>query len=359
MLTKLALGVSTSFAGHEALAQDGQLEEIIVTAQFRAQNVQQTPISISAFDAAMLDARSATDINDAANLAPNVTLSRGAAGFGQMSAIFIRGVGQADPHFAVEPGVGMYIDDVYFGVLTGSIFELLDTERVEVLRGPQGTLAGKNSIGGAIKLFSEQPGPRKPNGYAEFGLGTFDAITARAATNLTIAEDKLYARVSAMARERDGYVDRLDYNCITRCRWRRARGGCSRIARSARRAASRCGPCAACCVGCPAIASRTRSSFDITEDESENPAAKQGFTSPLWAGTNNYITGPEEYTNYEDYISRPTGTASTPFVHAGDDAARRARLLEQLERADHRLAVVPIDHSTARIGSAVRRCRPT
>jgi iron complex outermembrane receptor protein len=288
------------------------LEEIIVTAQFRAQNVQQTPISISAFDAEMLDARSATDINDAANLAPNVTLSRGAAGFGQMSAIFIRGVGQADPHFAVEPGVGMYVDDVYFGVLTGSIFELLDTERVEVLRGPQGTLAGKNSIGGAIKLFSQQPGP-ETNSYAEFGAGTFDAITARAATNITIAEDKLYARVSAMARERDGYVDRLDYNCVT-----------GQLATGTRRLQQDCQ------IGTQGgesmwavrgvlrwiVGDRVENSltFDITEDESENPAAKQVFTSPLWAGTNNYITGPEDYSNYEDYISRPTGTASTPFV---------------------------------------------
>jgi iron complex outermembrane receptor protein len=288
------------------------LEEIIVTAQFRAQNVQQTPISISAFDADMLDARSATDINDAANLAPNVTLSRGAAGFGQMSAIFIRGVGQADPHFAVEPGVGMYIDDVYFGVLTGSIFELLDTERVEVLRGPQGTLAGKNSIGGAIKLFSEQPGP-EANGYAEFGFGTFDAIVGRAATNLTIAEDKLYARVSVMARERDGYVDRLDYNCVT-----------GQLATGTRRLQQDC------IIGTQGGESmwavrgalrwiagdRVENSFtfDLTQDDSENPAAKQTFTSPLWAGTNNYITGPEDYTNYEDYISRPTGTASTPFV---------------------------------------------
>jgi iron complex outermembrane receptor protein len=296
-----------------AAQQESQgLEEIIVTAQFRAQNVQQTPISISAFDAEMLDARSATDINDAANLAPNVTLSRGAAGFGQMSAIFIRGVGQADPHFAVEPGVGMYVDDVYFGVLTGSIFELLDTERVEVLRGPQGTLAGKNSIGGAIKLFSQQPGP-ETNSYAEFGAGTYDAIIARAATNITIAEDKLYARVSAMARERDGYVDRLDYNCVT-----------GQLATGTRRLQQDCQ------IGTQGgesmwavrgvlrwiVGDRVENSFtfDITEDESENPAAKQVFTSPLWAGTNNYITGAEDYTNYEDYISRPTGTASTPFV---------------------------------------------
>ena len=113
--------------------QSTGLEEIIVTAQFRAQNLQQTPIAISAYDANMLESRAAIDINDAANLAPNVMLSRGAAGFGQMSAIFIRGVGQADPHFAVEPGVGMYIDDVYYGVLTGSIFELLEIREGDVV----------------------------------------------------------------------------------------------------------------------------------------------------------------------------------------------------------------------------------
>jgi iron complex outermembrane receptor protein len=207
----LAAGPSLLVCGIAA-AQSSGLEEIIVTAQFREQNIQTTPIALSAFDAGALESRSATDINDAANFAPNVTLSRGAAGFGQMSAIFIRGVGQADPHFAVEPGVGMYVDDVYFGVLTGSIFELLDTDRVEVLRGPQGTLAGKNSIGGAIKLFSQQPGPES-NGYAEVGLGSYNGVTGRAATNLTLAEDKLYARVSVMSRQRDGYVDRLDYAC--------------------------------------------------------------------------------------------------------------------------------------------------
>src|SRR5687768_5108460 len=109
-VAKLAIGVSAALAGHPLLAQEGGLEEILVTAQFRSQNVQQTPIAITAFDASMLEARNTTDIADAANFAPNVQLSNAATGFGQMSAIFIRGVGQADPHFAVEPGVGMYVD---------------------------------------------------------------------------------------------------------------------------------------------------------------------------------------------------------------------------------------------------------
>jgi iron complex outermembrane receptor protein len=312
-VARLVPGMIAALALHPASAQQqGQLEEIIVTAQFRAQNVQQTPIAISAYDAAMLEARGNADIADAANFAPNVQLSNAATGFGQMSAIFIRGVGQADPHFAVEPGVGMYVDDVYFGVLTGSIFELLDADRVEVLRGPQGTLAGKNSIGGAIKLFSQKP-DSDPNAYAEVGVGSYDGISARAATNLTLIDDKLYARISAMARQRDGYVDRLDYPCMTGttatgtalrsldCEIGTQGGESVWAARGALR-------------WMPGDRVENSFIFDITQDDSENPAMKQTIQGVSWTGTANYITGPEAYTNYENYVSRPTGpSAGAPF----------------------------------------------
>jgi iron complex outermembrane receptor protein len=308
----LALAVAAALAGQDALAQEGQLEEILVTAQFRAQNVQQTPIAITAFDASMLEARNTTDIADAANFAPNVQLSNAATGFGQMSAIFIRGVGQADPHFAVEPGVGMYVDDVYFGVLTGSIFELLDADRVEVLRGPQGTLAGKNSIGGAIKLFSQLP-DAEPNAYAELGLGSFDGVSARVGSNLTLVEDKLYARISAMGRHRDGYFDRLDYSCATRnvapgtyeqsldCQLGTQGGESVWAARGVLR-------------WMPGERVENSFIFDITQDQSENPAQKQTIQGASWTGAANYITAPESYTNYENYESRPTGPAAgAPF----------------------------------------------
>jgi hypothetical protein len=105
-----------------AQAQEPQtaLEEIVVTAQFRTQSVQDTPIAISAMSGDALARRNAMDIADASNFAPNVALSRGAGGFGQMAGIFIRGVGQADPHFAVEPGVGVYVDDVYSRLSPGA-----------------------------------------------------------------------------------------------------------------------------------------------------------------------------------------------------------------------------------------------
>lgn len=301
-----------ALAAQTVAAQGGQLEEIIVTAQFRAENVQQTPIAITAYDAAMLEERSTTNIAEAANFAPNVQLSDAATGFGQMSAIFIRGVGQADPHFAVEPGVGMYVDDVYFGVLTGAIFELLDADRVEVLRGPQGTLAGKNSIGGAIKLFSQRPDADR-NAYAEIGFGSYDGVSARAATNLTLVEDKLYARVSAMARHRDGYLDRIDYPCAT------GNVGPGTYMQSL--------DCKIGTQGAESVwaargvlrwmpGSRVENSFifDITQDQSENPAVKQTIQGASWTGGANYITSPESYTNYENYESRPTGPgAGAPF----------------------------------------------
>jgi iron complex outermembrane receptor protein len=134
-------------------AETEALEEVIVTAQFREQNLQETPLAITAITGDMLEARSQTSIYEVAAQAPNVVLAPQAQANGSGLVAFIRGVGQIDFNFALEPGVGLYVDDVYYSTLTGSLLDLLDLDRVEVLRGPQGTLAGRNSIGGAIKLF--------------------------------------------------------------------------------------------------------------------------------------------------------------------------------------------------------------
>ena len=127
-------------------------DTIVVTAQFREQNLQDTPIAITAVDAATLEARNQTSITDLGDFAPNVALEPATGLQGNSIAAFIRGIGQADASFALEPGVGVYIDDIYYGTTFGAVMDLTDLDRVEVLRGPQGTLAGKNSVGGAIKL---------------------------------------------------------------------------------------------------------------------------------------------------------------------------------------------------------------
>ena len=145
--------VTVALAAGAAQAQSTQgveevLAEVVVTAQFREQNLQQTPIAITAITADMLEARSQTRIADVTAQSPNVLLQVNPAGGGNSMRAFIRGVGQADQSPAVDPGVGIYVDDVYFATVTGSVFDLLDLDRVEILRGPQGTLSGMNSLGG-------------------------------------------------------------------------------------------------------------------------------------------------------------------------------------------------------------------
>ncbi|MBF8269598.1 MAG: TonB-dependent receptor-like protein [Gammaproteobacteria bacterium] len=209
----LAIGALLSTGSAWAQGEGGQLEEIIVTAEFREANVQDTPLAITAVNAAMLDARSQTNIYQVAAQAPSVTLKPGGAAIGPAMVAFIRGVGQTDFNYALEPGVGVYIDDVYYPTLTGSLVDLLDLDRIEILRGPQGTLAGKNSIGGAIKMFSKAPNG-DGGGSVETTYGSYNRIDVRGSGDFTILPDQLFARIAGVSKHRDGYVDRLDYACV-------------------------------------------------------------------------------------------------------------------------------------------------
>lgn len=188
------------------------LSEIVVTAQFREQNVQDTPIAITAVNAEMLEARSQTSVIDVANQAPSVSLKPAGAGSGPSLQASIRGIGQTDSSFAFEPGVGIYVDDVYYSTLTGSVLELLDLERVEILRGPQGTLSGRNSLGGAIKLYSVTP--TGEGGYVSATIGDHGRMQFRGATDFTLAEDRAYVRLSGLTNNVNGHVTRYDYRCL-------------------------------------------------------------------------------------------------------------------------------------------------
>jgi iron complex outermembrane receptor protein len=184
---------------------------IIVTAQFREQSLQQTPLAITAVNAEMLDARSQTNIAEVAAQAPSVTLKPQGTSFGPALGASIRGIGQFDFNPGFEPGVGVYVDDVYFSTLTGSIFDLLDLDRVEVLRGPQGTLAGKNSIGGAIKLYSKKP-QGDASGFLSGTYGSRNRFDLRGGVDLGLASN-LFLRLSGVSKIQEGYVDRIDYGC--------------------------------------------------------------------------------------------------------------------------------------------------
>lgn len=188
------------------------LQTVTVTAQFRRQNLQQTPIAITAITGSMLQARGQTNLAQVAAEAPNVVLQQNPAGGGNSMRAQIRGVGQTDFDPAVDPGVGIYIDDVYFATLTASDFALLDIDRVEILRGPQGTLSGMDSLGGSVKIFTKKANG-SDSGYLEATYGSLDRIGVRGVADFTILPGTLFVRLAAAARRQDGFVKLFDYAC--------------------------------------------------------------------------------------------------------------------------------------------------
>jgi len=203
----IAASATATFAAEEVQT----LDEIVVTAQFRQQNLQDTPLAITAVTAELMEARSQTNISEITNQAPSVTLKQQSAMFGPAIAAYIRGVGAADFNPALEPGVGIYVDDVYIATLTGSLLDLLDLDRVEILRGPQGTLAGRNSIGGSVKLFSQKPSA-DTSGSFQATYGSRNRVDLRGTANFALT-DNLFMRISGVDKKQEGYVERRDYGC--------------------------------------------------------------------------------------------------------------------------------------------------
>ncbi len=187
----------------EPAARTVALEEVVVTAQKRSENVQNVPISISAFSGEYLERLSAERVADVMDYAPNVSRSSGPTG-GADGFFFIRGVGQVDNSAAVDPGVGVYVDEVYLGRVQGASLDLLDVERVEVLRGPQGTLFGRNTIGGAISVVTADPGEELES-KARLTVGSRDKLDALLSVNLPLG-DTTGAKVSMFSRNQDGWA---------------------------------------------------------------------------------------------------------------------------------------------------------
>lgn len=195
----------------EAPAADDGIEELVVTAQFTSQSVRDVPISITAVSGETLEARGQTSLTDIGQSTPGLAI-RPSGQYGNATAVTVRGVGNFNALYGYEPGVGIYIDDVYYPTLYGSQLDLLDLDRIEVLRGPQGTLAGKNSIGGAVKLYSRAP-TGEGGGYVEATIGERNQRGVRAAADFTLVPDRVFFRLSGVYKSIDGYVDRIDYKC--------------------------------------------------------------------------------------------------------------------------------------------------
>jgi iron complex outermembrane receptor protein len=201
----LYAAIACSMAGLWESAQAQLLEEVVVTAERREMSLQDTPISVVAFTGDTLEFKGVRDMFELASLAPNLDI-KGSRGTGNTSPNYqIRGIGGGGGATG-ERGVGFYLDNVFMPRTTGPVMRVLDVERVEVLRGPQGTLFGRNSTGGAIRVFSKQPGPEQ-DGYLRITGGNFDHRDISAMVNVPVT-DTFYLRAQAALLEQDGFVTR-------------------------------------------------------------------------------------------------------------------------------------------------------
>ena len=182
--------------------QPGTLEEVVVTAQRRETNLQDLPVAISALTSDEIRAAGITRVSDFANAMPNVFINTG-AGL-RSTVIAIRGISSNPNNPGVDPAVGVYLDGVYMGRPTTINSGLYDVERIEVLRGPQGTLYGKNTIAGAVNFITKMP-TAEPSGEVRFGYGNFDNLLGYAAVAGPLT-DRLGARISGSYGTRDGYL---------------------------------------------------------------------------------------------------------------------------------------------------------
>ncbi|WP_129136144.1 TonB-dependent receptor [Luteimonas sp. YGD11-2] len=211
----IAIGLSTFAAqaqdpaqpagGASARAADATtLDGIVVTARRRAESIQDVPVAVSAFGEEQLRDLQANNIDGLQGAVPNLNIVQG-RGSSNTVNVFIRGIGQPDSLQTFDPGVGMYVDDVYYSRINGALFSLFDVQQVEVLRGPQGTLYGKNSTGGAIKVTTRNP--LDDTGAAvEFGTGSFGRVDGRAYLGEQLSDTAAFSLAGAWLTN-DGYVE--------------------------------------------------------------------------------------------------------------------------------------------------------
>ena len=206
------LGATIAALSAQVAAQSAVLEEIVVTAQKRAENLQEVPVSVTAFSAANLESRSMFNLGNLSSFTPNVDINHGKGDGGSTNAaVFIRGVGQNDFIFPTDPGVGIYLDGVYIARSIGGMLDLADVERIEVLRGPQGTLYGKNTIGGAINVVTSRPSG-ETSGRVKVTFGERDRQDLEANLSLPLIDNKLYAKLALASKNQDGFSERVSSN---------------------------------------------------------------------------------------------------------------------------------------------------
>ena len=205
------MAISTNEAtAQEQQATPGVLEEIIVTARRRDESLMDTPVSVTAFSEDMLAARQIDSLDQIAQATPGLLWDRNAGHNSHGARVFIRGVGQTDYAPTKQVGVGLYVDGVYVAQNAGSLIDIVDVETIEVLRGPQGTLFGRNTIGGAIQVNSVKPSDEF-NADLELLAGRFDHMRVKGRVNIPFS-DTFYGRFSGLFQQKDGYINTPNNN---------------------------------------------------------------------------------------------------------------------------------------------------
>jgi iron complex outermembrane receptor protein len=226
-LSALALAAAFWWTGHAALAQEegaeateeaeqaeeeateeppAGAEEMFITARKREENLQESPLAVTGFSGDTLEDLGIAQTDDVTSLAPNVYLTQ-TPGSAANIGVTIRGIGGAEPALTRDTGVALYVDGAYIARTAGAVFDLVDLQRVEVLRGPQGTLYGRNATGGAVNFISRQP--LEEFGFEQtLGYGNFDFMTSRTTIDTGLIEETgLSATFTYLMKNRDGYVN--------------------------------------------------------------------------------------------------------------------------------------------------------
>ncbi len=196
----------TSFAAENDEMASFGIEEIVISARKFEESLQDAPIAISAFTAQGLEDRGLNTVTEIGDFVPNVKFNSSipVSASNATVALFIRGIGQNDYQLAADPGVGLYLDGVYISRNVGNVLDVLNVERIEVLRGPQGTLFGRNTIGGAVNVVSKKP-DEELGGDIEMTTGRWNRVQTKFNLNVPIS-DGLYASAAGIYHKRDGYV---------------------------------------------------------------------------------------------------------------------------------------------------------
>ena len=187
-------------------AARNRVEQIVVSARRREELLEDTPVTVTALSETTLIESGITQINQIQNLVPNMTYVQGISGQGPQ--IRIRGVGTTTAETAFDPGVGFYVDGVFLARATGQLLDTIDIQQVEVLRGPQGTLFGKNTVGGAVNVTTVKP-KNELEGFVFVRPGNYGSTLVRGMLNLPIYEDVVATRLAVSAKNTDGYVDNV------------------------------------------------------------------------------------------------------------------------------------------------------